>query len=106
MYYIYNLSDPRDSSVHYVGRSINPEQRYRQHLTPASNTSEEKKNWLIELRRLGLKPTLNIIDCTEDRAEALTKELMWMQTYTDRGEELFNSVSVMQRKYKAWCEAG
>jgi hypothetical protein len=99
--YIYILTDPRDGSVKYVGRSINPEQRYQQHLPPAWNTAPEKRAWLIELRGLGLKPVITIIDQADNRKEASTKETQWIHRYTNEGALLLNSVSVKQREWQA-----
>jgi predicted GIY-YIG superfamily endonuclease len=74
-YYIYILKDPRDKSVRYVGCSVNPQQRYKQHLTPMYGPfSKEKMHWTMELRSLNLRPELEIIDEAENKKEGLQKE--------------------------------
>lgn len=59
--FIYILIDPRDSNVCYVGKSNNPQLRYQ-----AGHKYEKGKyykvNWLQKLLKLGLEPSLEILD--------------------------------------------
>jgi hypothetical protein len=50
-YDIYALIDPRDSSVCYVGLSINAQIRFQEHIKLSNDgTSTQKKQWILELR--------------------------------------------------------
>ena len=101
---IYTLSDPRDNSIRYVGRTINTDQRYKQHLPPNGPSTLEKRDWLLELRSLGLKPVMTTIDQAKTRQEASTKETEWIHRYTNEGVILLNSVSVKQREWDAFMK--
>lgn len=59
---IYVLIDPRDNKVRYVGKANNVSQRYRAHLNRARAHQTHKKNWLIQLKKEGLKPIIEVID--------------------------------------------
>lgn len=56
---VYALVDPRDDRPRYVGRSANPDSRFRAHLSP-STAQRKVALWVAELRRLGLKPRLAV----------------------------------------------
>ena len=62
--YFYVLKDPRDMEVKYVGRSVSPKSRYRNHL--CSGRKEGKKNkkeaWINSLIKIGMKPVMEIIE--------------------------------------------
>jgi len=66
--YIYVLKDPKTLEVKYVGRSVNPKNRYQQHIH--SGKSEGSKNrkdaWIKSLLNLNLKPILEVIDKLEN----------------------------------------
>lgn len=62
---IYTLEDPRTNVVHYVGRTGNPERRYRGHLYPAVRhtvCTQLKVDWARELHELGLRPEMNVVE--------------------------------------------
>lgn len=63
--YIYTLSDPRSPDViRYVGKSNNPETRLNFHLYDSFLKKHKTKRtcWLKSLRKLGLKPVLEVVD--------------------------------------------
>jgi hypothetical protein len=60
--FIYTLSDPRDNLVRYIGKSNNPKQRLKNHCNRARYRPTHKFNWIEQLRTLGLKPHLEILD--------------------------------------------
>jgi hypothetical protein len=72
--YFYVLKDPRDMGVKYVGRSVSPKSRYRNHIF--SGRKEGKKNkkesWINSLIKIKMKPIMEIIEeftnytCIED----------------------------------------
>lgn len=58
--YIYSLLDPREGKkIVYVGQSINPENRYHEHLNIRTD-NVRKDEWIDELSKLGLTPVLKI----------------------------------------------
>lgn len=99
-YSIYVLIDPRDNQVRYVGRTTNLEHRYKQHLVPINGSTLEKKNWIQELRQLGLQPLLSVIDSADNRVDASAKETYWIHHYTQTGAILLNQPCVAQREWE------
>ena len=63
--YIYYLLDPRDGIVRYVGKSKDPNKRYRQHIKKLDKRNTPKKLWLLKLFSLDMKPTLEIKEIVE-----------------------------------------
>ena len=59
---IYVLIDPRTDKVRYVGKANNVPQRYKAHLNRARKHQIHKANWIKQLRILGLKPIVEVID--------------------------------------------
>ena len=62
--YIYTISDPLTEEVRYVGKTINPSQRFISHRYAA------KKHyvacWIRKLKSQGLKPMFHIVDEVDD----------------------------------------
>jgi hypothetical protein len=59
---IYALVDPRTDQIKYIGKSVKPEKRFRDHVSPFYMKAETHKNhWLRQLDREGLKPRLKIL---------------------------------------------
>lgn len=79
LFTIYGLVDPRDNIIKYVGKTINIESRYRQHLY------SKDKDWLNDLKKNGLKPDLIKLDEieTEDRKEVQALETEYIIKYKD-----------------------
>ncbi len=84
-YFIYALSDPKDSKIHYVGMSIDPKRRYFDHYHDAGATS----TWIRELIDEGLRPLLSIIEET-DVENVRDREAYWIDFYCQQGEPLEN----------------
>jgi len=57
---IYGLKDPRDGSIRYIGKSEDPERRFKGHLTDKAYSP--KTIWLDRLHAEGLQPELVIFD--------------------------------------------
>lgn len=62
--YFYALRDPRDNGIKYIGRTVNPKNRLRQHIySGKSNGSKDRKSaWIKSLLNKNLKPLMEIID--------------------------------------------
>lgn len=60
---IYGLADPRTGTIRYVGKAVDPEVRYVQHLQPSQLAVKTKKNsWIKSLLSAGEKPELQILE--------------------------------------------
>jgi hypothetical protein len=60
--FIYALSDPRDGHVRYVGQTVNPTIRHRQHVRCTSlPTNEAFTAWLHDLASTGIEPQMSIL---------------------------------------------
>lgn len=57
--FLYELVDPRDDTVHYVGCSVNPLKRLRSHVRRSHNN--DVRLWIKELRSLALAPQLRVV---------------------------------------------
>lgn len=93
--HVYTLSDPRDKSVRYIGRTVDVEHRYYQHIATTRGDNPEKEAWILELRNLDLKPIMTVIETVnhEDRPPARKRERHWILFYQARGADLFNKRS-------------
>lgn len=110
IYYVYTLTCPRDNIVRYVGCTVNPRQRLISHLNTFSGGSKKKREWVSELKELGLIPLMDVVKITEKLEEAVIFEkelhnihnseymtgiqLKYMDTSVNRG----NSKRIQKRK--------
>lgn len=62
--YIYALHCPIANTVRYIGKTVNPESRFEDHLSAARSgkTDHHTARWLRKLMAAGLKPRLEIIE--------------------------------------------
>lgn len=60
--YIYTLIDPETNKVRYVGKTINPKNRLRGHITESRRTNNYRCNWIRGLMKRGLTPIFNILE--------------------------------------------
>ena len=90
--YIYALLDPRYKRVRYVGKTINLQKRYEQHLYWFDNSNPRKDRWIKGLARHGLKPELGILEeCDPSNWEE--REKYWIAYYRDIYDDLVNITS-------------
>src|SRR5579859_4361856 len=59
--HIYTLRDPRDHKVYYVGKTVDPKVRMTYHRR-AHEKGVKRRLWLAELRTLGLRPIMEIVE--------------------------------------------
>lgn len=92
--YVYTLSDPRDGSVRYVGITTNVRSRYSTHTSVKKSGNPEKDAWMQELRQLGMKPTMHVIESithpVPDEMHPANREKYWIGFYKRQGQTLFN----------------
>lgn len=93
MRFIYLLKDPISKEVKYVGETSNPEQRYNQHCWGLKGDCDGKREWLIGLKAIGLKPLFEIMDTAETRRSALVKENELIIHFINKGLLLFNQLN-------------
>lgn len=86
---IYALVDPRTDAIRYVGvTSQQLETRLSMHLSSVSaGKTSPVYQWIAELRELGLRPTIKLVEETHDRL----REMYWIAFFRERGMDLTNS---------------
>lgn len=89
--FIYALTDPRDESVRYVGKSFEPYQRFKDHIKKCRvyRYSTHKNHWLRVLFSLGLVPLMTIIESTTE--DGSTRERFWIAHFRSVGCVLTNA---------------
>jgi hypothetical protein len=88
--YIYALKDPRTGHARYVGSTTQPEARLRSHHTSANaEDRNETRRWLGELRNLGLRAEMAILETTTS-ASRVDAENHWIGKLRAAGELLSN----------------
>lgn len=94
---IYEIIDPRDNSVFYVGASKNPDRRYKQHLKGDSN--QEKTARIQDLQKIHLLPVMNIIETVKGTWEARNREKYWISVRIEQGHPLTNKPNVIEQMW-------
>lgn len=91
---IYGLTDPRDGSVRYVGRSTSPAGRFYGHAADRRSVQRPKGAWLAELHRLGLRPRLVFLDVAPPNIIGVHDELerRWIKRGLAQGWPLTNDL--------------
>lgn len=86
---IYALCDPQTRLIRYVGRSSQPQERYRQHLREGRDTRRQyrKCRWI---RSLSAPPILRILAWVEPET-AVEAEGYWIRRLTRGGCRLVNT---------------
>jgi hypothetical protein len=92
--FVYALIDPRTSEVRYVGVSKNPYLRYRLHVGDSEHAPQKVHGWILELRALGLRPIIQILECFDDDGSDIwrEKESSWILYYRSIGSPLLNTM--------------
>jgi hypothetical protein len=91
--YFYALKDPFSLKIRYIGQTVNPDNRYRNHIYEAKkNNRNHKERWIIQLIRKNSKPIMEILwedVMTVEEANAFETDMI--QFYKDEGCDLTNS---------------
>lgn len=87
---VYALVDPRDEAIYYVGHSGQPERRLQRHLWGGEGSNSDKAAWITELRDLGLRPQLVILEEVAVAETVREREDRWILHHLRRGEPLTN----------------
>lgn len=60
--YFYTLIDPISKKIRYVGQTVNPSNRYRNHIYEAKkNNRNHKERWIIQLLRKNETPIMDVV---------------------------------------------
>lgn len=87
--YIYTLSHPTTKKICYIGKTINPKKRFRQHIDSGKNIKNNLvSKWIKSLLNKDLKPSMEIIDEIEGDWEWL--EIYWISQFKTWGFKLKN----------------
>ncbi len=91
--YFYALKDPITEKIRYIGQTVNPGNRLRNHIYEAKkNNKNHKERWIIQLLRKNEKPIMEILwEEVMTAAEANSFETDLIQFYKDEGCDLTNS---------------
>ena len=87
--FIYSLKDPITYQIKYIGKTIDINRRYKEHIQTHRNRKSKKNSWVISLIKNGLEPIMEILEeCNLDNWEE--RETFWISYYKDLGFNLKN----------------
>jgi group I intron endonuclease len=85
------LVDPETREVRYVGKSVDPENRFHAHLAPSHLKDRTHKNaWLRRVVGHGLRPVLLILEEVPAGEDENARERFWISFYRECGARLTN----------------
>jgi len=84
-FYIYYHTDPRTNEVRYIGKG-----KGRRAWVIGNRRYAHHKNWLNELKGLGLKPVVQIVEYFENEQDAFDKERDLIKSEREKGTKLCN----------------
>jgi len=97
---IYQLIDPRDGSVRWIGLTSNLKARTVEHLHGGKRSNPSKQAWVAELKAAGLYPIVEVIEEVDNKA-AQERELHWLRFYQLEGEPLLNQSEIITSAKRA-----
>jgi len=89
-HYIYGLFAPDTNKLRYVGYSINPTRRYREHIHHTHQYVSKNNNWIISLKKNGYKPCLKIMEVCDTLEQGIQRESYWIRYFRKKGCKLNN----------------
>ena len=90
--YFYTLKDPITNKVRYVGQTVDPGNRYRNHIYESKKINRTHKHrWIMQLLRKNEKPIMDILwDDVITSAEANIVETDLIKFFKEDGHDLTN----------------
>lgn len=90
--YIYGLHDPRDGALRYIGKSNQPDVRYKEHVKWRTKTRYHTHcaRWIAELRELDARPVLAVIDAVPSDSDWQCVEKAYIAAARQAGDRLTN----------------
>lgn len=85
---IYGLMDPRNDLFYYIGKTTVGHKRPMTHLARSHN--EQVKEWVLELGKIGLTPSIHIIESNINLNSLRDREVYWINEYKKINDDLFN----------------
>jgi predicted GIY-YIG superfamily endonuclease len=92
-HFVYELVDPRDMSVFYVGITIDLYDRFRQHMH-CSGKNPQKDQRIQEILEAGHLPVMRTVELANSLAQALLRETYWIHHHLQLGTSLVNVLEV------------
>lgn len=93
--YIYGLVDPRTGAIEYVGRSIDPERRLKQHWQRRRSARDSRAAWFRDMLADDTTPELVILEASsEDIAGPI--ETRWIKHYQRQGQARANTIDITE----------
>lgn len=87
--YIYFLSEPDTGDIRYIGKTIRPEGRLRNHINDRSKC--HRTNWIKSLAHRGLEPVMTIVEEIRGDWPWQESERYWIAYAKSHGCRLVNS---------------
>jgi len=89
--YIYALLCP-EGKIRYIGKSINPEERLREHIrTAKSGAQHHCANWIRKLLKADLQPSVRVIEEVTEGDSWQDAEIRQIALHTAKGHKLTNA---------------
>ena len=90
--YFYTLKDPITNKIRYVGQTVNPDNRYRNHIYESKKLNRTHKHrWIMRLLRKNEKPIMEVLwDDLMTNTEGNVVETELIQFFKDEGYDLTN----------------
>jgi y4mF family transcriptional regulator len=89
---IYALKCPFTNNIHYIGKSTSGIVRPSKHLSDSH--SEKIKEWVEDLRKIGHKPGIEVLEYVGHKENIDSRERFHIQYHLQKGAMLLNSVLV------------
>lgn len=89
--YVYELIDPLDNEIRYIGKTDNLKRRFTAHISQKTllRNKTHKNNWILSLLKKGLVPKIRVIGITnEDKINEM--EINYIKLYREKGHNLTN----------------
>lgn len=87
--FIYGLKCPIVNEIRYIGKSVNPQRRFKNHILYETRANTHKARWLNILLQKGLTPQIIILEKV-NKSEWEIKEKFWIQKFKSNGISLTN----------------
>ncbi len=88
--HIYALVDPRNDEIRYIGKTVRPHQRLRDHINDRGH-GNHKSHWIADLRSQGLEPYMVLLETSFGQAPWQEAERHWIARGKELGWRLTNS---------------
>jgi hypothetical protein len=80
--WIYGLRDPETQQIRYIGQSINPKRRFKDHCTPKALSKKSHKNsWIKNLQQRNIRPELTLLQYVPTGNSWAEAEIFWISLY-------------------------